>query len=491
MKLVNRGRWLGLALTLLTSWCVVAQETPPAAPDTGAAPPPSAPPSRSEAELKKLAEPIALYPDPLISIILPAAAYPVEIVQAARFVRDTNNLPKVDDQPWDQNVKSVAKIPQVIAMMDSNLTWTVDLGEAFIDQSTELMDAIQGLRGLAQNAGTLQTTPQQVVTVTNVVVMQTNVTQIVTVTNKIVEIYPANPQVVYVPTYPPYVYYPPPTYVYNPLAPLVTFGAAVAVGAIIANNCHWGYHGGGIYVGPHGAAVWGGGGYHGNVTVNNFNNVNINNSRNANVNNSRNANINNSGNISGSGNRASQQPAQKWQPDQNRMRTSGAGGASASTREARGWGSGQGGGANAGARPSTGNVGARPSTGMPSTGNAGARPSTGNVGARPSTGNVGARPSTGMPSTGNAGARPSTGNVATRPSTGTAGGSRPSAAPTTSNFQSRSGSSSSAFSGAGSSGSSAKSYSSRGSSSRSSGGYSGGSRGGGGGSRGGGGGGRR
>jgi len=267
MKIVKRGRWLGLALTLLTPWCIVAQETSPAAQESNPAPPPSAPVQRSAAELEKLAEPIALHPDPLISIILPAAAYPVEIVQAARFVRDTNNLPKVDDQPWDENVKSVAKFPQLISMMDSNLAWTVDLGEAFIDQPKELMDAIQSLRGKALKAGTLQTSPQQTVIVTNVVVVQTNVTQVVSAPSQIVEIVPASPQVVYVPTYPPTVYYPPPAYVYNPWAPLVTFGAGVAVGAIIANNCDW--HHGGVYVGPRGGVVWGGSGYHGNVNINN------------------------------------------------------------------------------------------------------------------------------------------------------------------------------------------------------------------------------
>jgi len=87
------------------------------------------------------------------------------------------------------------------------------------------------------------------------------ITQVVTVTNQIVQVQPANPQVVYVPTYPPTVYYPPPGYVYDPWAPLVTFGVGLAVGAIIANNCDW--HGGGIYVGGGGMVVWGGGGYHG------------------------------------------------------------------------------------------------------------------------------------------------------------------------------------------------------------------------------------
>ncbi|MBX3733300.1 MAG: DUF3300 domain-containing protein [Verrucomicrobiae bacterium] len=220
------------------------------------APPPSEPGKRSPAELEKLVQPIALHPDPLIAIILPASVYPVEIVQAARFVRDTNNIPRVDQQPWDENVKAVARFPEVVAKMDAELAWTVALGQWFLDQPKELMDTIQSLRARAQTAGTLRTTEQQVVTVTNVVVLQTNVTQVVTVTNQVVQVQPANPQVIHVPTYPPTVYYPPPTYVYDPYAPLVTFGVGLAVGAIIANNCDW--HGGGIYVGGGGMVVWGG-----------------------------------------------------------------------------------------------------------------------------------------------------------------------------------------------------------------------------------------
>src|SRR5512138_2417308 len=179
--------------------------------------------------------PSALHSDPRIAIILPASAYPLQIVQAERFVKDTNNIPKVDDQPWDENVKAVAKFPDLIAKMDADLDWTTKLGQAFVDQPKELMDTIQDLRSKAQKAGTLRTTPQQIVTVTNVVIMQTNVTQVETITKEIVQVAPANPQIVYVPTYPPTVYYPPPAYVYNPYAPLVTFGVGIAVGAIIAN----------------------------------------------------------------------------------------------------------------------------------------------------------------------------------------------------------------------------------------------------------------
>jgi len=378
--------------------------------------------------------PIALHPDPLIAILLPAAVYPLEIVQAARFVKDTNNVPKVEEQSWDANVKALAKFPDLIAKMDADLAWTVELGQAFLDQPKELMDTIQSLRAKAQKAGTLQTTPQQIVTVTNVVVVTTNVTQVVTVTNQVVQVQPTNPQVIYVPTYPPSVYYPPPGYVYNPMAPLVTFGLGMAVGAIIANNCDW--HGGGIYVGGGGMVVWGGGGYHGDVDVD----IDI----------DRNTNINRgerptpqSGSRAGTTGGAPTQ--QKWQPDQNRLRSSGATGASAGTMEARGWGS-------ASTRPATQPAGgARPGT-QPATQPAGATrpaPSAGTAAARPSTGASAARPSTGTPSA----SRPSPSPNVSRPS--------PSAARPAPSTASRS----SAFSGV-SNGASARDFSSRGSASR-------------------------
>lgn len=256
----------------------------------------------------------------MIATILPASAYPLEIVQAARFVADTNNLAKLDAQPWDENVKAVAAVPAAIQKMNDDLPWTISLGEAFIAQPKELMDTIQSLRAKAQSLGTLKTSPQQVVIVTNYVVMQTNITQVVMVTNQVVQIQPANPQVIYVPAYDPwYVYYPPPAYYVGP-PPVVTFAVGVTVGLIIANNCDW--HGGGIYVGHHGAVVWGGGGYH-------HSDVDIDINRNVNINNNHNT-INN----------VNRTP-QKWQPDQSRLRTSGSPGALASARslEARGWSS--------------------------------------------------------------------------------------------------------------------------------------------------------
>jgi hypothetical protein len=460
------GGWLGLALILgatvpaalaqqptSSSYPVYKVTNAPASsaaspvPAATPAPPPAAPINRSAADLEKLLAPIALYPDPLIATMLPASVYPLEIVQAARFVANTNNLAKLDEQPWDENVKAVARVPAVIKKMNDDLTWTMDLGDAFLTQDKDVMDAIQNMRGKAQKAGTLQTTPQQIVVVTNMIVEKAVEQQVVVVTNTIVQIQPSNPQVVYVPTYNPYtVYYPPPAYVYNPLAPLVTFGAAVAVGAIIANNCDW-HHGGC---------------YSGNVNVNVNNNFNQNNNVNWNNNVNRNNNANSARSSATSG-------QNKWQPDQSRLSKSGSPTAANSARstEARGWGSG-------GGSPSTGSAGTRPSTGTAS-----ARPSTGTAATRPSTGSAAARPSTGTPSA----SRPAASPSATRPSPSPSA-SQPKSSPSAS----RPSSSGSAFSGA-SSGASASAYSSRGSSSRSSGGFSGG--GGGGRGGGGGGGGRR
>ncbi len=404
------------------------------APAPTPAPPPSTAAKLGAAELEKLAMPIALHPDSLLAILLPAAVYPVEVVQAARFVKDTNNIPRVDSQPWDDNVKAAAKIPALIAQMDADLDWTIRLGKAFLDQPKELMDAIQALRAKAQKAGTLQNSSQQVVVVTNVVVEKVVEKQVVVVTNTVIEIQSSNPQVVYVPSYPTTVYYPPPGYVYNPYAPLVTFGVGIAVGAIIANNCDW--HGGGIYVGHHGVAVWGGGGYHSDVDIDIDRDVN----RERNVNRGERP-------TPQSGNRAgttgAQATQQKWQPDQSRMRSSGAANASISSMESRGWSSGA-------TRPST-----QPATG--------ARPSTGAVGAgRLSTGNLGS----GQPGAGNLGSRPTTSPSVNRPSPSQ---SAARSTPASSNYRSSSGSGNSAFSGV-SSGSNTRSYSNRGASSRSSGG---------------------
>src|SRR4051812_21458990 len=110
--------WKSILLLLLTVWAGVPltkpAESPPALQASAPTPPPSAPAKKSAAELEKLAMPIALHPDPLIAVLLPASVYPVEVVIAARFVKDTNNLAKLDSQPWDDSVKALAKFPELL-----------------------------------------------------------------------------------------------------------------------------------------------------------------------------------------------------------------------------------------------------------------------------------------------------------------------------------------------------------------------------------------
>jgi hypothetical protein len=257
MKHLNTLGLCALAFTLLSASAGAEQDATALEP----VPPPSAPPQRSTADLEKLVAPIALYPDTLLAVMLPASAYPVDIVLAARFAANPDNLAKVDEQTWDVNVKAVARVPAALQKMEKDLSWTVELGQAFIEQPQDVMDAIQRLRAEAQTVGTLKTTPEQVVTVTEATVERQYEGQVVYVTNTVVQIEPASPQVIYVPVYDPVVVYAPPPPVQVGPPPIVSFAAAVAIGAIIANNCDWHY--GGIVVGGGGMTIWvGGGGGH-------------------------------------------------------------------------------------------------------------------------------------------------------------------------------------------------------------------------------------
>ncbi len=233
----------------------------------------SATPFKAE-ELDQLAAPIALYPDPLVAQVLMASTYPLEIVQAARFVKDNPSLKgdhlneALKKQTWDDSVKSLVSFPQVLTMMDQKLDWTQKLGDAFLAEQKELMGAIQRLRARAQAEGNLKSTPEQNVTVEpagaaapalpaptpaqpqaqppqTVVIQQAPPT--------VIRIESTNPQVVYVPTYnptvvygawpypayPPYYYYPPG---YAAATAAVSFGLGMAVGAAVWGNCDW--HGG-------------------------------------------------------------------------------------------------------------------------------------------------------------------------------------------------------------------------------------------------------
>ena len=150
-------------------------------------------------QIERLVAPIALYPDPLVAQILMAATYPLEIVEVDRWLHISANAALHGDalaaalqqEPWDPSVKSMASFPQVLHMMDSNLDWTEQLGDAFLAQQGDVMDAIQRLRQRGQAAGSLISTPQQAVSTEEQEIL----------------IGPANPSIVYVPSYNPWCVY--------------------------------------------------------------------------------------------------------------------------------------------------------------------------------------------------------------------------------------------------------------------------------------------
>jgi hypothetical protein len=148
-------------------------------------------------QMQQLVAPIALYPDSLVAQILAASTFPEQVVQADRWVQAHPDLKgealgqAVDQQPWDPSVKALAAFPSVLGNMDKNLSWTSSLGDAYYNQQQDVMDAVQVMRQRAEAAGNLKTTPQQ--TVTN--------------QDSSVVIQPADPNVVYVPAYDPWLVY--------------------------------------------------------------------------------------------------------------------------------------------------------------------------------------------------------------------------------------------------------------------------------------------
>ena len=200
--------------------------------------PETAPPLKQE-EIEQLVAPIALHPDDLVSQILMASTYPIEVVIADRWVKQNSKLSgdaltkELEKQDWDPSVKSLVAFPQVLTMMSEKIDWTTKLGDAFLADQKKVLDTIQSLRHKAQSAGNLKTTKEQ-----KVIVEQ-----------QVIRIESANPEVVYVPTYnptvvygawpypayPPYSYYPP-GYV---AGSMFWWGAGMAMGA--AMGAAWGY----------------------------------------------------------------------------------------------------------------------------------------------------------------------------------------------------------------------------------------------------------
>jgi hypothetical protein len=176
-------------------------------------------------ELDQLLAPIALYPDALIALILPAASSPADIVLAARQVRSSgSDRAQVEHRSWDESVKSLVNYPEVLQWLDENLQWTKQVGEAFAEQPVDVMQAIQRLRAQARAAGTLVDTPEQTV-----------LTDL-----EVIRIVPAQAEVLYVPYYEPSL-----VFVDRPsfsARPFVTFGVGLPVGSWLAFECDWRRH---------------------------------------------------------------------------------------------------------------------------------------------------------------------------------------------------------------------------------------------------------
>jgi hypothetical protein len=173
------------------------------------------------AELDQLLGPIALYPDPLLAELLPAATQPSQVVEADRYLQSGGDPNQVDYQPWISEVKAMAHYPEVLRWMDENVAWTTQVGQAFRNQYQDVMDSIQRLRAQAQSLGNLQSTPQETVVVDN----------------GVIEIVPANPEVIYIPAYQPEI-------VFHRRAligagPFITFGLGFAIGSWLDRDWDW------------------------------------------------------------------------------------------------------------------------------------------------------------------------------------------------------------------------------------------------------------
>ena len=258
-------------------------------------PPPSSTPQRPQTvkippeQLDSLVAPIALYPDPLLAQVLAASTYPLEIILLQRWLEKNKKLKDkeladaVAKQSWDASVQALAALPEVVKRLGDEIQWTTDLGNAFLAQQADVMDAVQRMRKKANEKGTLKTTEQQKV--------ETRVVE----SKSVIVIEQANPQVVYVPSYDPVAVYGPAYYPYPPIyyppwgyaaTAAVSFGFGVMMGAFWSGGWGWG-------------CGWGGN----NVYVNHNSNFN----RNTNINRG-NTNLGNRGNTN-IGNRPSQLPA--------------------------------------------------------------------------------------------------------------------------------------------------------------------------------------
>ncbi len=228
-----------VCVVLLGARVGVAQEPGDASSETAAA---TIPPD----QLDSLVAPIALYPDDLLAQVLVASTYPLELIQLQQWLaknptlKDEALAEAVAKQPWDPSIQSMAAFPDVVKWLAEDIQWTTDLGNAFLAQQSDVMDAVQRMRKKAQDKGALASNEQQTV--------ETKVIEDKTV----IVVESADPEVIYVPSYSPTVVYGPPVYPYPPIyypaytpgAAFVTFGFGMMMGAAIWGGsccgCGWG-----------------------------------------------------------------------------------------------------------------------------------------------------------------------------------------------------------------------------------------------------------
>ena len=179
----------------------------------------------SPEQLENLLAPIALYPDPLLAQVLPASTFVDQVQQAADWVQ-RQGPNGIDDQDWDVSVKAVSHYPMVIQMMAQRIDWTTSLGQAYVNQSTDVMSAIQRLRRMARSQGNLYSTPQQRVLYEG----------------GYVQIVPAQPRYIYVPTYDPAVVYVRPHRDAVVAGVAIGFTAGLLIGAWLNRDCDWREH---------------------------------------------------------------------------------------------------------------------------------------------------------------------------------------------------------------------------------------------------------
>ncbi len=184
-------------------------------------------PLLSAADLEDLVGPVALYPDDLLAIVLPASTYPLQVVQAARFLEQLETDPSLKpDEDWDDSVTALLNYPEVVELMNEDIDWTWRLGEAVVAQQTDVVAAVEAFRDRAYAAGNLKSDDYQ------------------TVSNEdgVIEIEPANEEVIYVPYYEPervVVYQPQPVYHYYQ-QPYPLYYYPYPAGYSFASSFFWG-----------------------------------------------------------------------------------------------------------------------------------------------------------------------------------------------------------------------------------------------------------